>query len=70
RGQFSTIRRIHQHIKSDRASITVGMLPIPSAWLHTNYEGSEQERMAEAERQRDKLKEELAKLGLALPEGW
>lgn len=70
RGQFPTIRRIHQHIQSDRASITVGMLPTPSAWLHTNYEGSEQERMAEAERQLDKLKEELAKLGLDLPEGW
>ncbi|WP_409321635.1 hypothetical protein [Pseudomonas monteilii] len=70
RGQFPTIRRIHQHIQSDRTSITVGMLPIPSAWLHTNYEGSEQERMAEAERQLDKLKEELAKLGLDLPEDW
>jgi len=70
RGQFPTIRRIHQHIQSDRPSITVGMRPIPSAWLHTNYEGSEQERMAEAERQLKRLKEELAKLGLDLPEGW
>ncbi|WP_448123768.1 hypothetical protein [Pseudomonas veronii] len=70
RGQFPTIRRIHQHIQSGRASITEGMRPIPSAWLHTNYEGSEQERMAEAERQLEKLKEELAKLGLDLPEGW
>ena len=70
RGQFPTIRRIHQHIQSGRPSITVGMRPIPSAWLHTNYEGSEQERMAEAERQLERLKEEIAKLGLDLPEGW
>lgn len=70
RTQFPTIRRIHQHIQSDSPFITVGMRPIPSAWLHTNYEGSEQERMAEAERQLGRLKEELVKLGLDLPEGW
>lgn len=70
RDNFPIIRRIHQHIQGERSSITEGMRPIPSAWLRTNYEGSEQERMAEAERQLEKLKEELSKLGLDLPEGW
>lgn len=70
RGQFPTIRRIHQQIQGDKAAIATGMREIPAAWLRTNYEGSEQERLAEAQRQLDKLKEELAKLGLDLPGGW
>ncbi len=68
RANFPIIRRIHQHIQGERASITEGMRPIPSAWLRTNYEGSEHERMAEAERQLEILKKELSKLGLELPE--
>lgn len=69
-GQLATIRRIHQHIQGDKAAITAGMREIPAAWLRTNYEGSEEERLAEAQLQLDKLKEELVKLGLDLPEGW
>lgn len=70
RGQFSNIRRLHQYIQDGRPSITMGMLPMPSAWLNTNYEGTEQERMTEVEKQFGVLKEQLTKLGLDLPDDW
>lgn len=69
-GQIPSIRRIHQAIQGDRDAITAGMRDEPAAWLRTNYEGSEEERAAEAERQLELLKKELDRLGLDLPTGW
>ena len=70
RSQISVIRRIHQLIQGDRASITKGMQPIPEEWLKTNYTGDEDERIARAERDFELLKAELLKLGLDIPSEW
>lgn len=70
RSQIPLIRRIHQAIQGNRASITGGMRPVPAEWLRTNYEGSEEERMARLEREFERLKVELSKLGLGMPDGW
>lgn len=67
RSQIPAIRRIHQVIQGDRASITEGMRPIPAEWLRTNYEGSEEERLARSEQKQKRLSVELLKLGLDVP---
>lgn len=67
RSQIPEIRRIHQAIQGDRASITVGMRPVPAEWLRTNYEGREEERVARAEWEVERLKGELTKLGWTCP---
>lgn len=68
RGQIPAIRRIHQIIQGDRPSITVGMQPLPAEWLRTNYEGSEEERVARAEVELELLKAELTRLGFDFPD--
>lgn len=68
RSQIPEIRRIHQAIQGNRSSITVGMRPVPAEWLRTNYEGREEERVARAEREFQRLKVELTKLGLDMPD--
>lgn len=70
RSQIPVIRQIHQLIQGDRASITKGMRLIPEEWLKTNYSGSEDERIARAERDFEHLKAELLKLGLDIPYEW
>lgn len=70
RSQIPAIHRIHQEIQGGSASITKGMRPIPAEWLGTNYEGSEEDRVARSEREFEHLKVELSKLGLDIPDEW
>lgn len=69
-GQIPSIRRIHQAIQGDKPAITAGMRPVPAAWLRTNYDGSEAARAADSKRRLERLKVELTRLGLDVPEGW
>ena len=64
RSQIPEIRRIHQAIQGDRASITAAMRPVPAEWLRTNYAGSEEERVARAEWEFERLMVELTNLGM------
>lgn len=68
RAQIPAIRRIHQIIQGDRSSITAGMQPLPAEWLRTNYEGSEEERVARVKEELELLKAELTRLGFDGPD--
>jgi len=70
RAQLPLIHRIHQAIQGDRVAITDGMMPVPAQWLGTNYEGSEEDRLERANQMHERLKGELLKLGLDIPDGW